>query len=253
LTNLGGTASQGTVDVYPNEMAWNVGNVPDNGTASVSLETQLASTNSAGSEDPSRVCILGTVASVGKLLCVTLVDRPTPVPTLIPTTAVLLPTATPDLLAETYVVQAGDTLTRIARRYGLTINELVRLNGLADASTIYVGQVLRLRDTSTPTLTVQSTSLPVSTRVSETGDNGGEATPSPTMTLPTSQSVIPQSNEAEPGAPDLPLSSPAAPSMVTILGRAAAAILILVGVVMLAAMGVFLIRILRERNEDEPL
>ena len=153
----------------------------------------------------------------------------------------------------TYVVRAGDTLTRIARRYGLTINELVRLNGLADASTIYVGQVLRLRDTSTPTPTVQSTSLPVSTRVSETGDNGGEATPSPTMTLPTSQSVIPQSNEAEPGAPDLPLSNPAAPSMVTILGRAAAAILILVGVVMLAAMGVFLIRILRERNEDEPL
>ncbi len=41
-----------------------------------------------------------------------------------------------------YVVQRGDTLYRIAVRNGTTITQLVRLNGISDPSTIYVGQRL---------------------------------------------------------------------------------------------------------------
>lgn len=41
-----------------------------------------------------------------------------------------------------HVVQRGETLFRIAQSYGLTVNDLVRLNGIADPSTIYVGQRL---------------------------------------------------------------------------------------------------------------
>lgn len=41
-----------------------------------------------------------------------------------------------------YVVQAGDTLAAIARRFGTTIAELVRLNSLADPDRIAIGQKL---------------------------------------------------------------------------------------------------------------
>jgi LysM repeat protein len=45
---------------------------------------------------------------------------------------------------ETYSVRRGDTLTQIARRFGTTVLELARLNGITNPSTIYAGQVLRL-------------------------------------------------------------------------------------------------------------
>jgi LysM repeat protein len=44
----------------------------------------------------------------------------------------------------TYVVQPGDSLGRIAQRYGTTTGALARLNGIANPSSIYPGQVLRL-------------------------------------------------------------------------------------------------------------
>jgi len=43
-----------------------------------------------------------------------------------------------------YVVRPGDTLGRIARRFGTTTVALARLNGIANPSAIYAGQVLRL-------------------------------------------------------------------------------------------------------------
>jgi len=52
------------------------------------------------------------------------------------------PSPTPD--AETYTVQRGDTLSAIAARFGTTIYELARLNGIINPSLIYVGQKLRL-------------------------------------------------------------------------------------------------------------
>jgi len=44
----------------------------------------------------------------------------------------------------TYVVRRGDTLSRIARRFDTTTAALARLNGIANPSAIYAGQVLRL-------------------------------------------------------------------------------------------------------------
>jgi LysM repeat protein len=44
----------------------------------------------------------------------------------------------------TYVVRRGDTLSAIARRFGTTAAALARLNGIANPSLIYAGQVLRL-------------------------------------------------------------------------------------------------------------
>lgn len=44
----------------------------------------------------------------------------------------------------THTVAGGEHLTGIARRYGVTIAEIVAANGIANASRIYVGQVLTL-------------------------------------------------------------------------------------------------------------
>ncbi len=51
------------------------------------------------------------------------------------------------LSSRTYVVRLGDTVSGIAERFGTTPAEIVRLNGLSDINTIFVGQTLRLRQT----------------------------------------------------------------------------------------------------------
>ena len=51
-------------------------------------------------------------------------------------------TVTP--IPSTHTVEAGETLTGIARRYGLTLGALQSLNGISDENAIYVGQVLAL-------------------------------------------------------------------------------------------------------------
>ena len=42
----------------------------------------------------------------------------------------------------TYTVQAGDTLSYIAAKFGTTVSNLVTLNNISDPNLIYVGQVL---------------------------------------------------------------------------------------------------------------
>ena len=42
----------------------------------------------------------------------------------------------------TYTVQRGDNLTRIARRFGVTVNYLVRTNNIQNPNLIYPGQIL---------------------------------------------------------------------------------------------------------------
>ena len=45
----------------------------------------------------------------------------------------------------TYIVKAGDTLSRIAARYNTTVSALVRLNDITNPDLIYPGEVIRIR------------------------------------------------------------------------------------------------------------
>lgn len=46
--------------------------------------------------------------------------------------------------ARTYTVQAGDTLSGIAARYGTTYIELARKNGIGNPNLIFPGQIIRI-------------------------------------------------------------------------------------------------------------
>ena len=62
-----------------------------------------------------------------------------------------------------YTVQAGDTLYRVAVKFGTTVDTLVELNNIANRSVILIGQVIKLPDGSVaagPTATPAPTSAP---------------------------------------------------------------------------------------------
>lgn len=44
----------------------------------------------------------------------------------------------------TYVIQPGDTLSQIAKRYGTTVEELARINDIRDPNLIYAGDTIRI-------------------------------------------------------------------------------------------------------------
>ena len=51
-------------------------------------------------------------------------------------------TSASDAQTITYTVQAGDTLSKLAKQYGVTVDELVAWNNIENPDLIYVGQVL---------------------------------------------------------------------------------------------------------------
>ena len=44
----------------------------------------------------------------------------------------------------TYIVKKGDTLYKIARTYGVSVDDLVRWNGIKNRNLIYPGQELKI-------------------------------------------------------------------------------------------------------------
>src|SRR3954464_14610348 len=79
-------------------------------------------------------------------------DKPksttTALPTLPPTTAA--PATTSSTVPQEYVVQAGDSLSKIAKMFGVTVAALVAANGIQDPDKIAEGQRLKI---PTPTAT----------------------------------------------------------------------------------------------------
>jgi len=75
--------------------------------------------------------------------------------------------AEPELASTVYVVQRGDTLARIAARYGVSVGALVTANGIRNSNLIYTGQRLLIPGASSgsaPGAKPPSVSAPVAGR-----------------------------------------------------------------------------------------
>jgi tetratricopeptide (TPR) repeat protein len=66
-------------------------------------------------------------------------NPPTPVPTATPKP---IPSPTPIPTSALHTVERGNTLQAIANKYGVSINELIEINGIEDPNELYIGQVL---------------------------------------------------------------------------------------------------------------
>jgi lysozyme len=89
----------------------------------------------------------------------TATGTPTPTPTTTPKpTATPTPTTQPPSGFLTYTVVSGDTLSRIATRYSVTVSAILTANGLTNPNYIYVGQVLRIPSQSAAAATPNPTS-----------------------------------------------------------------------------------------------
>jgi LysM repeat protein len=90
-----------------------------------------------------------------------------------------------------YIIQRGDTALGIALNYGITLNNLLSLNGLTEKTVIFPGQKLLIRPsfTSTPT------------RPTSTPTKPPTITPWPTKTLASTNTLIPPTPLPSSGLP----------------------------------------------------
>lgn len=106
---------------------------------------------------------------------------PTPSPTPTPSqSATPTPTPTQSANPSTYRVVSGDTLSGIARRFGVSVSSIQQLNNMGSSTTIRVGQVLQI-----PTGATASPSPSPSPTPSSTPSPTPTPTPSPTPTTTT--------------------------------------------------------------------
>lgn len=81
----------------------------------------------------------------------------TAAPTLAPSTAMV--TTTVPAAEEFYTIQQGDTLFGIAQSFGVSVDELISFNAIADPDAIQAGQRLRIPPASATTTTAASTTV----------------------------------------------------------------------------------------------
>ncbi len=118
-----------------------------------------------------------------------------------PASGTVVPTATISPDAKTYTIVAGDTLSAIAQRYGLTLDQLLALNPtLTRESVIDIGQVINVAGTP-PT--------PGAATLAPTATPQPSPTPAPTMT-PTATAAV---TATTPITPTAPTSTPASVAM----------------------------------------
>lgn len=91
--------------------------------------------------------------------------------------AQLIPTVTPSGL---YVVQEGDTLSKLAEEFGSTVEEIMAANGLTDPNALQAGQMVIIPSQISGTLAFGTpSSLPTISRLTQT-----PSTPTPTISTP---------------------------------------------------------------------
>lgn len=99
---------------------------------------------------PRPAALAGLLATIAVMAagCVTTNPVPTPVPG---ASASARPTGKPEPTARSYVVRQNDTLNRIARRFGITVGQLLTANPfITDPNLLRVGQVLVIPPPGSP-------------------------------------------------------------------------------------------------------
>ncbi|GEM_PF-1745012 len=112
-------------------------------TSAVAIGSPTSPTGSTNQTSPTPAAV--PVAVVEPAVPAAAVPEPTP--------AAAVPEPAPAEIAQVYVVKPHDTLWRIAKQHGMTVAELLALNGLADNVVIRAGQHLQVRGSA-------STSVP---------------------------------------------------------------------------------------------
>jgi LysM repeat protein len=139
-------------------------------------------------------CTTGTGGSGDKVkLVITPVDTPT-----------TTPLAAPTMAPTTYTVKAGDTLSGIAALFGVSVDDIVRANNIADPNRLSEGQALTIpvRPSGSPT---QSAATP---KGGTPNPSASPALPPPNVTPPLGPPVTEQAPGA--GSSPVPDTSPTA-------------------------------------------
>ena len=98
-----------------------------------------------------------------------------------------------------YTVVLGDTLGKVANRFGVTVDELVKLNNLSDPNLIYVGTVLKVDGNAAKTAEV---TVPKATVVENTPEKTvAKVDPVQTVAPKTAATVAPAAPTAPAAAP----------------------------------------------------
>lgn len=140
------------------------------------------------------------------------VGQPLTIPGMAPTRPVSRPTSRPDVDAEaggrpgaqpetsgsqneTYTIQSGDALARIARKFNVSTDDLARLNGIANPNRISVGQKLTIPGSGSATVAttgaVRAEETAVSQEVAEATDLAqGEVDVDQIQNSPAMQAVV---------------------------------------------------------------
>ncbi len=106
-----------------------------------------------------------------------------------------------------YTVVLGDTLGKVANRFGVTVDELVKLNNLSDPNLIYVGTVLKVDGNAAKTAEV---TVPKATVVENTPEKTVvKVDPVQTVAPKTAATVAPAATPAAPAAAPKAAATPA--------------------------------------------
>lgn len=110
---------------------------------------------------------LALAASVALVACggdqnsVDTLPLPTAAPTVAPESSE--PATTVPVSEEYYTIQQGDTLFGIAQSFGITVDDLISYNAIADPDAIQAGQRLKIPASSGTTTTVPGTTTTMAT------------------------------------------------------------------------------------------
>ncbi|MEO8289189.1 MAG: LysM peptidoglycan-binding domain-containing protein [Chloroflexota bacterium] len=110
------------------------------------------------------------------------------------TTPLAAPTAPP----VTYTVKPGDTLSGIADLFGVTVDDIVRYNNIADPNSLSEGQVLIIpgrAPTPTPAATMTGTPAPAITATQGITSTSTPVLPPPDVTPPMGPTTPPEAGQ----------------------------------------------------------